>query len=88
MKRIVIIVYPLTEVRRSEYFTKSPCRKFVDNLYKQVKDPNLVGSLSEHKESCKAFARYSEIDEEMKKELVDLLLQCDVKISIKIPLIL
>jgi hypothetical protein len=48
-------------------------RTFVGNLYKQVKDPNLVGSLSGHKEGSKAFARYREIDEQMKRELVDLL---------------
>ena len=35
--------------------------------------PNLVGSLSGHKEGSKAFARYRDIDEDMKKELVDLL---------------
>ncbi|MDF9829335.1 site-specific integrase [Parabacteroides sp. PF5-6] len=45
-------------------------RTFVGNLYKKVKDPNLVGSLSGHKEGSKAFARYREIDEEMKIELV------------------
>lgn len=56
-----------------ECYTKSPRRTFVGNLYKQVKDPNLVGSLSGHKEGSKAFARYREIDDEMKKELVDLL---------------
>jgi hypothetical protein len=39
-----------------------------------VKDPNLVvGALSGHKEGSKAFNRYREIDEEMKKELVNLL---------------
>jgi hypothetical protein len=48
-------------------------RCFVGNLYKQVKDPNLVGSLSGHKEGSKAFARYREIDEDMKKELINLL---------------
>ncbi len=48
-------------------------RTFVGNLYKQVKDPNLVGALSGHKEGSRAFARYREIDEEMKKELVNLL---------------
>jgi len=36
-------------------------RTFVGNLYKRVKDPNLVGFLSEHKEERKAFARYREI---------------------------
>ena len=48
-------------------------RTFIGNLYKQVKDPNLIGSLSGHKEGSKAFARYREIDDEMKKELIDLL---------------
>ena len=48
-------------------------RTFVGNLYKQVKDPNLVGALSGHKEGSKAFARYRTIDDEMKKELVNLL---------------
>lgn len=48
-------------------------RTFVGNLYKKVKDPNLVGSLSGHVEGSKAFVRYREIDEDMKKELVGLL---------------
>lgn len=48
-------------------------RTFIGNLYKKVKDPNLVGSLSGHTEGSKAFARYRNIDEEMKTELVKLL---------------
>ena len=48
-------------------------RTFVGNLYKQGKDPNLIGALSGHKEGSRAFARYREIDEEMKKELVNML---------------
>lgn len=48
-------------------------RTFVGNLYKQVKDPNLVGALSGHKEGSKAFARYRDIDEELKREVVNLL---------------
>lgn len=48
-------------------------RTFVGNLYKQVKDPNLVGALSGHKEGSRAFARYRAIDDEMKAELVNLL---------------
>ena len=39
-----------------------------------VKDPNLVGNLSDHKEGSKAFARYREIDDEIKTDLVNLLL--------------
>ena len=48
-------------------------RTFIGNIYKRVKDPNLVGALSGHKEGSKAFVRYREIDEDMKKELVSLL---------------
>jgi len=48
-------------------------RTFIGNIYKKVKDPNLVGALSGHKKGSKAFSRYREIDEEMKKELVSML---------------
>lgn len=48
-------------------------RTFVGNLYKQVKDPNLVGRLSGHKEGSKAFARYRDIDEDMRRDLINLL---------------
>ena len=60
---------PLNEIASSHIAR----RCFVGNLYKQVKDPNLVGALSGHKDGSKAFARYREIDEEMKKDLVNLL---------------
>ncbi|MDR2085809.1 MAG: site-specific integrase [Dysgonamonadaceae bacterium] len=63
------VIRPLNEIASSHLAR----RCFVGNLYKQVKDPNLVGSLSGHKEGSKAFARYREIDEEMKKELVKML---------------
>ena len=45
---------PLNEVASSHIAR----RCFVGNLYKQVKDPNLVGKLSGHKEGSKAFARH------------------------------
>lgn len=60
---------PLNEIASSHLAR----RCFVGNLYKKVKDQNLVASLSGHKEGSKAFARYREIDEEMKKDLVNLL---------------
>jgi len=44
------------------------------NKYKQVKDPNLVGSLSGHKDRSKAFAHYREIDEDLEQELADILM--------------
>lgn len=78
LKRMVTVINPTTreEEKRVLYEIASSHlarRTFVGNLYKQVKDPNLVGSLSGHKEGSKAFARYREIDEQMKRELVDLL---------------
>ena len=60
---------PLNEIASSHMAR----RTFVGNLYKKVKDPSLVGALSGHKEGSKAFARYRDIDEDIKKELVNLL---------------
>ena len=62
-------IRPLNEVASSHLAR----RCFVGNLYKQVKDPNLIGALSGHKEGSKAFSRYREIDEQMKKDLVGML---------------
>ena len=69
---------PLThnEVKRPIYEVASSHlarRTFIGNIYKKVKDPNLVSALSGHKEGSKAFRRYRDIDEEMKKDLVKLL---------------
>jgi integrase len=63
------VIRPLNEIASSHLAR----RCFVGNLYKQVKDPNLVGALSGHKEGSRAFARYREIDDEMKTELVKML---------------
>lgn len=60
---------PISEVASSHMAR----RTFIGNLYKKVKDPNLVGSLSGHAEGSKAFARYREIDDDIKRELVDML---------------
>lgn len=48
-------------------------RTFIGNLYKQVKDPELIGAMSGHAVGSKAFARYRTIDEDMKKEIIDLI---------------
>ena len=48
-------------------------RTFVGNLYKQVKDPNLIASMSGHAEGSKAFNRYREIDDDLKREVVSLI---------------
>ena len=78
LTRMVTVVNPTTreEEKRplNELASSHLARRcFVGNLYKQVKDPNLVGALSGHKEGSRAFARYREIDEQMKNELVKML---------------
>ena len=63
------VARPLYEVATTHTARKT----FIGNLYKQVKDPNLIASMSGHSEGSRAFARYRKIDDEMKKELVNLL---------------
>ena len=75
--RIVTILNPTTgeeEQRPINEIASSHLarRTFVGNLYKKVKDPNLVGALSGHKEGSRAFSRYRDIDDDMKKELIGL----------------
>ena len=48
-------------------------RTFIGNLYRQVQDPAMIGKLSGHAEGSKAFARYRDIDEQMKVNMVEML---------------
>lgn len=48
-------------------------RTFVGNLYKQAKDLNLVCALSGHTAGSKAVARYYNVDEDMRRDLVAML---------------
>lgn len=63
------VARPLYEVATSHTARKT----FIGNLYKQVKDPNLIASMSGHSEGSRAFARYRKIDDDMKRELINLL---------------
>ncbi len=78
LDRIVTIINPLTRQPEQKHLyeiasTHTARKTFIGNMYKKVKDPDLVSSVSGHKEGSKAFRRYREIDEDMKKELVHLL---------------
>ena len=78
LTRPVTVLDPLTrqEVQRplNEIASSHLARRtFVGNLYKQVKDPNLIAKLSGHVEGSRAFARYRDIDEDMRKDLVNML---------------
>ena len=48
-------------------------RTFIGNIYKLVKDPNLVSTLTGHVEGSRAFNRYRDIDIDMKRVLVKIL---------------
>ena len=54
------IKQPINEIASSHMAR----RTFIGNLYRRVKDPNLIGKLSGHVEGSKAFARYRDIDKE------------------------
>ncbi|MBV5281747.1 MAG: phage integrase SAM-like domain-containing protein [Paludibacter sp.] len=78
LTRIVTVINPKTGLAEqrpiNEVASSHLARRcFIGNLYKQVKDPNLVGVLSGHKEGSKAFSRYRELSEEMKIDTVKLL---------------
>lgn len=76
LDRKVTVINPLTRQQEMhpicEIATSHIARKtFIGNLYKQVKDPNLISSMSGHVEGSRAFARYRTIDDDMKKELIE-----------------
>ena len=76
--RMVTVLNPLTgeEEKRPIYEVASSHmarRTFIGNLYKKVKDPNLIGSMTGHVEGSRSFARYRDIDDDVKKETVMLL---------------
>ena len=74
--RKVLVINPLTreaECRRL-YETGSSHmarRTFIGNIYKKFKDQRLVSELSGHAAGSNAFARYREIDSDMRREMVE-----------------
>ena len=61
--RMVRVIDPKTreDVARPLYevaTTHTARKTFIGNLYKQVKDPNLIASMSGHTDGSRAFARY------------------------------
>ena len=60
---------PLNEVAS----THLARRTFIGILYKQIKDPCLISSMSGHAPNSTAFARYRSIDDDIKTETIHLL---------------
>lgn len=76
--RVVTVINPISkeEERKPIYEVASSHmarRTFIGNLYRQVQDPNLIGSMSGHAEGSRAFSRYRQIDEDVKRKVVDLI---------------
>lgn len=76
--RLVVLLNPLTrdEEQKPLYevaSTHMARRTFIGLLYKQVKDPNIIASMSGHSQNSTAFARYRAIDDEIKSETINLL---------------
>jgi len=46
-------------------------RTFVGNIYNKVKDPNIICTMSGHVQGSKAFARYRDINDETRREVID-----------------
>lgn len=61
--------YPINEVASSHMAR----RTFIGNLYKKVRDPQLIGSLTGHVNGSRSFARYRDIDDDIKQDLVNLI---------------
>lgn len=78
IKRIVSVTNPKTgEIELHPIWAVASShmarRTFVGTTYKLVKDPSLIGSMSGHVEGSRAFARYRDIDDEDRKEVIALI---------------
>lgn len=76
--RTVTVINPTTrkEERKPIYEIASSHmarRNFIGNLYNKVQDPNAIGSMTGHIEGSKAFARYRNIDDNIKKNIISFL---------------
>lgn len=76
--RLVTVINPLT--RKAERLPLCECasshlarRTFIGNLYKKVKDPALISALTGHTETSTSFTRYRSIDDDIKRDILDLI---------------
>ena len=62
-------IRPINEIASSHMAR----RTFVGNIFKKFKDQSLVSELSGHVPNSLEFARYREIDSELKREMVSVI---------------
>lgn len=73
--RIVTVLDPITLCERHRRIcdvasSHMARRTFIGNLYRTAKDPSLISSMSGHKDGSKSFARYRNIDDSLKADLI------------------
>jgi len=78
LQRLVTVINPTTNEEEKKPLDEIASshlarRTFVGNLYRMTKDQRAVSSLSGHAPNSKAFGRYSEVDNEMKKDILKLI---------------
>lgn len=78
ISRMVTVLNPVTRLEEKrplyEVGTSHMARRtFIGNLYKQVRDPNIVASMSGHANGSVAFQRYRTIDDDIKRDIVELI---------------
>lgn len=61
------VLAPINEIATSHMAR----RTFVGNAYKLVKDPSIISTMSGHSPTSKSFARYRDIDDEMRQEIIN-----------------
>lgn len=62
------------QVRLCDIVGSHMARKtFIGNIYKEVRDQNLVSELTGHKPNSEAFLAYRDVDEEMRRDMVAIL---------------
>lgn len=63
------VTKPISEIAASHMAR----RTFAGNLWKQVKDPELVGSMTGHVPGSRSFLRYRDVDDDDRREAIELL---------------
>lgn len=76
LTRAVQILNPKTRkpesVPLNEYVSSHLARRtFIGNLYNKIKDPNIISAMSGHSEHSRAFSRYRDIGDDVRKDLID-----------------
>ena len=76
--RVVTVLNPTTRVEEKHPIWEVASshmarRNFIGNLYAEVKDPDLISSMTGHVEGSKAFARYRTIDDSIKQSVLSAL---------------